>query len=124
MRTPQHRIAEVRKRLLGAATAGLTIVIVHFQSANAAKPSTESELPPPAARPVDWTQDIQPLFESRCYPCHGPENQESGLRLDDAEQALKGGDLGKAYIPGESSESPLVHYIAGTDEHIVMPPAD
>ena len=123
MRTFQLLIAGVRK-LTWAAIAALAVGILYPATLATAETAPESTLPPPASRPVDWTQDIQPLFEARCYPCHGAEKQESGLRLDNAEQALKGGDLGDAYVPGDSSTSPLVHYIAGTDEFIVMPPED
>ncbi|MEX2169200.1 MAG: PSD1 and planctomycete cytochrome C domain-containing protein [Pirellulales bacterium] len=84
----------------------------------------DSTLPPPAKRPVDFARDIQPLFADRCYSCHGPDEQESGLRLDDPAHALEGGDLGPAYVPGDSAASPLVEYISGTNEHIVMPPED
>ena len=51
----------------------------------------EKELPPAATRPVDFARDIEPLLKGRCQACHGIAQQLSGLRLDDAEQALKGG---------------------------------
>jgi hypothetical protein len=35
--------------------------------------------------------DIAPLFEKRCFMCHGPQQQMSGLRLDQKAAALKGG---------------------------------
>ena len=31
-------------------------------------------------------------------------------------------DAGEAYLPGDSANSPIVHYVAGTDENILMPP--
>jgi hypothetical protein len=97
---------------------------VRWRSSEAATPQAESKLSTPASVSVDFLRDIQPLFADRCYGCHGPKEQESGLRLDDANLAMEGGDLGPAYIPGNSAESPLVQYISGTDEYIVMPPED
>lgn len=35
----------------------------------------------PAQEPVDFTTQIQPILEQRCYRCHGPKKDEAGLRL-------------------------------------------
>jgi hypothetical protein len=121
---PLHFLTTSVTKRPSAVLLAVTVAVLYLASSAAAETASESTLPPPAARAVDWTQDIQPLFEARCYPCHGAEKQESGLRLDNASQALKGGDLGEAYVPGDSSASSLVHYIAGTDEFIFMPPED
>lgn len=55
----------------------------------------------------DFRRDIEPILISRCYSCHGPKSQISGLRLDVRETALKGGDSGvPAIVPGRSGETP------------------
>ncbi len=83
---------------------------------------------PPAEAPksndskVDFARDIRPIFASRCYECHGPDTQESGLRLDVRARALTGGDSGAVIVPGKSAESSLIDYVAGTDPDAVMPP--
>ena len=46
----------------------------------------------------------KPIFESRCYACHGPEKQKNGLRLDRAKDALAGGDTGAAIVPGKPAD--------------------
>src|SRR5436190_3192045 len=81
-----------------------------------------SKLPPAALRPVDYEQDIKPIFETTCFRCHGPERPKSHFRLDNRESALKGGDNGVDIIPGDSGKSPLVHYIARLVEDMEMPP--
>jgi mono/diheme cytochrome c family protein len=82
-----------------------------------------SKLPPPAKQPVDFVKEVQPLLAKHCYSCHGPEKQKSEYRLDVRTIALKGGASGAPAIrPGKSSESPLVHFIAGLDEAELMPP--
>ena len=53
--------------------------------------------------------------------CHGPEKQESGLRLDNAKSWKLGGDTGPAFIAGDSQKSMLVQYVRGDGES-VMPP--
>ena len=36
---------------------------------------------------VDFARDVEPLFQKRCYMCHGPQQQMSGLRFDQKESA-------------------------------------
>lgn len=48
--------------------------------------------------------------------------QQSGFRLDDAGDALKGGNSGKAIVPGKSNDSPLIHRLRGEKGATVMPP--
>ena len=79
-------------------------------------------LPPAAPRAVDFVKDIQPIFQTHCYACHGPKQQESSYRLDHKETALKGGELGPAIVPGKAGESPLLKYVGGLDKDVRMPP--
>ncbi|MEN3942238.1 PSD1 and planctomycete cytochrome C domain-containing protein [Prosthecobacter sp. SYSU 5D2] len=80
-----------------------------------------STLTLPAAAAVDFVADIQPIFEERCYSCHGGSKQEAAFRLDHKPSALKGGDFGTAIKPGHSSDSILVHAIEGRDPKMRMP---
>ncbi|HTM50328.1 MAG TPA: PSD1 and planctomycete cytochrome C domain-containing protein [Bryobacteraceae bacterium] len=78
----------------------------------------------PAQQPPDFARDVRPLLESRCWSCHGPKLQMHGLRLDRRADALKGGGSGvPAIVPGDSSQSLLVKYVAGLDKDVVMPPS-
>ena len=76
------------------------------------------------AAPQDFARDIAPIFAARCLPCHGPEKQRSGYRLDNREVALRGGELSAPnLVPGKASESPLLHYVtAAADDDMRMPP--
>jgi mono/diheme cytochrome c family protein len=81
-----------------------------------------SKLPPAPDRPVDYARDIQPLFEKHCLKCHGPEKQKGGYRVDLRDAALKGGDEhAPNIVPGKSAQSPLIHFVAGLDEDMLMP---
>src|ERR1051326_4393105 len=84
--------------------------------------ANSSQLPAPANRKVDFTRDIQPILAKNCYECHGGEKQKGGLRLDQKEAALKGGDTGPALTPGKSAESLLIKVVAGTSEDIARMP--
>src|SRR5688572_16706829 len=80
------------------------------------------KLPPPATRAVDFTSDIKPIFAAHCVQCHGADKQRSGLRLDDREAALKGGENhAPAIKPKNSADSPLIHFVAGLVPDMKMP---
>ena len=81
-----------------------------------------AQLPPPAQREINFTRDIQPIFERSCLRCHGPEKPKSGFRLDHREGLLAGGDNGKVIIPGDSTNSALIQVVAGTHEDIENAP--
>ncbi len=75
-----------------------------------------------AAEEVDFIKQIRPLFQKRCYKCHGPDKQESGLRLDKRQEALAGGDTGPAIVPGDSTSGLLLKFVQSEDAEQVMPP--
>ncbi len=78
------------------------------------------------AEKVDFTKQIQPIFSENCYACHGPDENavEGGLRLDVREDSLKGGDSGKAIVPGDPVKSLILERIGHSDPDEVMPPPD
>ncbi len=69
----------------------------------------------PAAE-VHYATDVAPLFEKRCYGCHGAGQQMSGLRLDQKDAAMR------VIRPGNSKDSKLIHMVTGADGK-VMPPS-
>jgi len=72
----------------------------------------------PCLAEADFTKQIRPLLQRKCWKCHGPEKAKSGFRLDSRAAALKGGDDGVAIISGNSADSPLIHLVEDED----MPP--
>jgi hypothetical protein len=81
-----------------------------------------SQLAAPADKQIDFIRDVKPILENNCLRCHGVERPKSGFSLTSRAGALKGGDQGIDIIPGESGRSPLVHYVSGLVEDMVMPP--
>ncbi|HLJ12081.1 MAG TPA: DUF1553 domain-containing protein, partial [Planctomycetaceae bacterium] len=71
----------------------------------------------------DYSRDIKPIFQRRCYACHGSLKQKSGLRLDTAKSVRKGSDGGPVIEPGNPGESRLMELVtsAGDDR---MPPKE
>ena len=73
---------------------------------------------------LDFNQDVQPILASRCFSCHGPdpEMRKAGLRLDQAEWALKKRPhRPDAIVPGHPEKSELVKRIESRDPHYLMP---
>jgi mono/diheme cytochrome c family protein len=75
----------------------------------------DATLPPAAKQKIEFTRDIQPLLAQRCQLCHGPNQQMSGLRLDQKQSALK------VIQPGNSAGSLLIRMVGGLEKK-VMPP--
>ncbi len=92
------------------------VVCVIVLLAGAASPGARAEGPA-----VDYLRDVKPILTRRCVACHGVLKQKSGLRLDTAARALRGGDGGPAVVPGKSDESPLIDLASG-DGALRMPP--
>src|SRR5688572_8251937 len=101
----------VRRHALGSAAALAGIL--------AAAAGAAVHAPAPA---VDFERDIRPLLAERCWSCHGPAEQKSGLRLDSRAAALKGGASGPAFAAGRSEGSALLRRITSTNPRTVMPP--
>lgn len=80
---------------------------------------------PLAAETIDFQRDIAPIFEERCWHCHGEDEAESGLRLDRRPQMLRGGDSGlAAVVPGKPAKSYLLDVVKHLDPEMQMPPDD
>jgi hypothetical protein len=72
---------------------------------------------------VDFQRDIARILESRCWYCHGEDEQESNLRLDLRAKMLRGGDSGiAAVVPGKPEKSYLIELINHDDDEMRMPP--
>ena len=65
---------------------------------------------------VDYARDVQPILQKRCYGCHGPGQQMSGLRLDRRAVAMR------VIKPGDSSASKLHAVVSGAGK-LRMPPS-
>jgi len=84
-------------------------------------PEQVGQLPPPAAHPVNFSQEIKPLFEASCIKCHGRGRAKGEFRIDSRETMLKGGDSGPAIVAGRGAESLLVERVMGFDPDAAMP---
>lgn len=69
---------------------------------------------------------IRPLLAARCYGCHSDRagKQEGSLRLDHRDGWLKGGDRGRAIVPGDVDASLLIRAVRYADSDFQMPPKE
>lgn len=73
--------------------------------------------------PVEFGTDVEPILRQNCLPCHGPNLQSGGLRVDDLDSLLTGGDSGQpAVVRFDSEASRLMHLVLGHEPGKQMPP--
>ncbi len=101
------------RRTLSYPTLGLLLSAAAF---------AETKLPAPATFSIDFDKHVQPILAEKCFGCHGARQQQSGLRLDKRQNALRGGDYGPVILPGRSSESKLILRLVDGDGGLQMPP--
>jgi mono/diheme cytochrome c family protein len=60
---------------------------------------------------VSFTNDILPIFESRCINCHGGDKTQEGLDLKTHAALMTGSDNGSVVTPGDIANSLLVELV-------------
>ncbi len=98
--------------------------VVALLSADGLRAADAAALPPAVTRAVDFEHDVRPILTASCLECHGPKKQRSDFRVDVKSIVFAGGAGGlPSVVPGKSADSPLIHYVAGRDEEMQMPPS-
>ncbi len=69
-----------------------------------------------------FENQVRPLLIEKCQECHGPELQESDLRLDNLAFVLQGGISGPAAVARNVDESFIIKAVLGQDGFERMPP--
>lgn len=85
--------------------------------------AAQTKLPPASEIKVDFEKHILPILAQNCHSCHGPEVQQSGLRLDRRQAAMRGGDYGPVIAAGNSAASKLIRRLVNGDGGLQMPPS-
>jgi hypothetical protein len=96
---------------------------VHFSGADFALGQSDQVIVEERKSPIDFQNDVLPIFQKHCHSCHGPERQESNFRLDVKSRALGSADFGDPpIVAGDSKQSPLMEFVSGKDPDLLMPP--
>ena len=80
------------------------------------------ESSPTASAQIDFTTEIRPILQQRCFACHGALKQESGLRLDTAKAIHQGSDSGPILRIDDVEASELLKRVTTDKTEIRMPP--
>lgn len=67
---------------------------------------------------VDFSRDVLPILRQNCVPCHGPTQQNSGMRVDRKSSVISR----RGVVPGSAENSFLFHRISGSEYGAQMPP--
>src|SRR5258706_9138013 len=70
-----------------------------------------------------FEKKVRPLLVDNCYNCHSANtNAKGGLRVDDRNGLLAGGNSGAAVVPGHPEKSLLIKAVGYNDDDLRMPP--
>jgi Planctomycete cytochrome C len=105
----------MRHRLTTLSVAVLLLVAAAATAAGKKEAAAEPDEPPTFAR------DVMPALGRYCENCHGDKEQHGGLRLDNYDNLMRGGDSGPVVIAGDVKKSVLVAKIEHRDRPS-MPP--
>ncbi|MFV1995682.1 MAG: c-type cytochrome domain-containing protein [Verrucomicrobiales bacterium] len=72
-----------------------------------------------------FLERVQPVFENKCFQCHGVEKQKGDYRMDEQELAMTAGESEiEPIVPGRPMESYLVEVVTlPEDDDYAMPPS-
>jgi cytochrome c553 len=102
----------------------LIVFVTTVASASQAGEPVAEDPPADESALGDLAIEVRGLLTRSCARCHGPNKQESSLRVDSLERLTATADQGRAVVPGKPGESLL--YLAISPEHadLEMPPED
>jgi mono/diheme cytochrome c family protein len=70
-----------------------------------------------------FEKKVRPLLVNNCYTCHSANtNAKGGLRVDDRNGLIQGGNRGAAVVPGDPEGSLLIQAVRYSDPNLEMPP--
>ena len=77
----------------------------------------------PVGDPVEFFEKkVRPIFVSHCYNCHSADTKPAGgLRVDDLDGLLSGGDEGAAVVPGKPDDSLVLQRVLSENPKRRMP---
>lgn len=74
-----------------------------------------------AQAPPNYDDDIKPLVQRRCLPCHSSSEMRASLNLETFQGVMKGGGSGDVVKPGRASASMLYKVLAHEEGVPQMP---
>lgn len=104
-------------------TAGALVAGTIFLAGLSARGVAADLSPEEAAKLEFFEKKIRPILVNNCQGCHSAEtNSKGGLRVDDRNGLIAGGNRGGAIAPGDVEKSLLLKAISYTLPKLKMPP--
>ena len=104
-------------------TLHASLIIFAFCFSLSAAETNSVKLPPPANVQIVFDRDIRPILDTSCLRCQAGKNREAISGSTSATAALAGGDENtNDIVPGDSTNSLLIHYVARQVKDMEMPP--
>ncbi len=77
----------------------------------------------PGVGTTRFATEVRPIFEARCYGCHGQRRQRGNLRLDRRDGLFRGSESEWVVVPGHPETSEMIRRItASFEDEDLMPP--
>ena len=86
-----------------------------YLRATAIAPCVAMAVAQSVAEPVDFSETVQPLLETKCLACHPEAGGQAGLSLASRDAILRGGTSGPAVVPGNPQASLLISKVSGEE---------
>ena len=102
-------------RLIVRTNFNIAVLLLALVSPRAAQASEQGGV-------MHFEKYVRPILLEHCISCHGPEKQESGLRLDSLAGAVKGGELYGSAIDLEMPDRSMLFVAIRRDGDLAMPP--
>ena len=77
----------------------------------------------PAGAQPDYKRDVMPILERNCIRCHGPKQQQGGVRLDTRDVLMSNGAHARVIVPHNAGASELIRRVSAESNDARMPPA-
>jgi len=103
------------------------LLLAAFAAATITLPATAQAQEKPSPADVDFFEKkIRPVLVDHCYECHSKDADEvqAGLLLDNRAAVARGGDSGKAVMPGKPDESLLYQAMLHDENQLYQMPPD
>ncbi len=95
--------------------SALLVGYVALTKTSEESPATASPTEPPASEATaplpSFSEDVLPIFESRCVRCHGGASPVAGLSLSNYSDVIAGSGSDPVMVSGNAAESRLVQVL-------------
>jgi cytochrome c553 len=85
--------------------------------------AAQAAVPDDEPRLEFFERKVRPILVNNCYNCHSANtNSKGGLRVDDRNGLIHGGERGPAVVPGDPEKSLLIQAVRHIHPEVKMPP--